>query len=152
MPRKDEPREDSLNELTGAESRAQLSLHASANGWSKALPRFLRRMEWTAEQWEEVRKHWLETPDDLTKRDWLLWTTAKMERYKEAPKLAIERQKNLNSNEWITAFLLARDWEREGIASFLLVDVDYVDKLIRAIKNKADVDTQGGIVRWFLGL
>ena len=75
-----------------------------------------------------------------------------MERYKEAPKLAIERQKNLNSNEWITAFLLARDWEREGIASFLLVDVDYVDKLIRAIKNKADVDTQGGIVRWFLGL
>ncbi|GEM_PF-4196455 len=152
MPLKKQSREDLLGEPSGLESQKQLSLDANANGWPKALPRFLRRMKWTHEEWEEVRKHWLETPDDLTKRDWLLWTTAKMERYKEAPKLAIERQKNLNSNEWITAFLLARDWEREGIASFLLVDVDYVDKLIRAIKNKADVDTQGGIVRWFLGL
>lgn len=109
-------------------------------------------MEWTADEWDEIRKHWLERPDDLTKRDWLLWTNAKIERYKAAPKMAIERQKALNSVEWMTAFLLAQDWDREGIADSLLVDVDYVDKLIREIKNKACVDTQCGVVRWFLGL
>lgn len=103
-------------------------------------------------QWEEVRKHWLERPDDLRKRDWLLWTTAKMEAYKAAPKIAIERQKTLRSDEWLVAFLLAQDWDREGIASFLDVEVDSVDKLIRQIKNIAEFDTQGGIVRWFLGL
>jgi hypothetical protein len=109
-------------------------------------------MRLTADEWEEIRKHWLEAPDDDTKRDWLLHTTAKNERYRAAPKLAIERQKRLHSSEWMVAFLLAQDWSREGIADSLDLDLDYVDKLIREIKIKADVDTQGGIVRWFLGL
>ena len=132
------------------ESRA---VECTASPLHKASPQFLKRMGWSAQKWEEIRKHWLEGPDDDTKRDWLLYTTAKYERYRAAPKLAIERQKELHSTEWMVAFLLAQGWNRKGIADALILsDVDYVDKIIHAIKIKADVKTQGGVVRWFLGL
>jgi hypothetical protein len=132
----------------------ELSLCANPANLPKAQPRFLRRMGWTTEEWETIRKHWLvrSKPDDLTKRDHLIWANAKIEHYNKAPKLAIERQKSLNSNEWMTAFLLADDWDTEGIADSLNIEVDSVDKIIREIKNKAGFDTRPGIVRWFLGL
>src|SRR5208283_3583058 len=152
MSRKQEPRKSPLFDLGELEPQMLPPLDANTENWPKALPRFLERLEWTRDEWQEIRKHWLERPDDLTKRNRLLWKTAKMERYRAAPDLAIERQQILRSDEWMTAFLLAGDWDRAGIASFLLVELDSVDKLIRNIKDKAEVETQGGIVRWFLGL
>jgi hypothetical protein len=161
VPRKEKPSKGPLRDLSGLEPHTQfplyadpveLSLRADPDNRPKALPRFLRRMGWTADEWETIRNHWLERPDDLTERDHLLWKNAKIERYNQASKLAIERQESLNSNEWMTAFLLADDWDPEGIADSLVIEVDSVYKLIRAIKNKAGVNTQPGIVRWFLGL
>jgi hypothetical protein len=163
MPRKEEKKQGPLSAPGGHESQKQLPLYADPDELSKAanpdnlrkaLPRFLRRMGWTTDKWETIRIHWLGSPnsDDLTKRDHLLWANAKIESYNEAPKLAIERQRSLRSDEWMTAFLLASDLNREGIANSLKIEVDSVDKLIHDIKNKADCDTQPGIVRWFLGL
>jgi hypothetical protein len=163
MPRKEAHKQVPLSGLSGHESQKQLPLYAdpdelllcaNPDNLRKALPRFLERMGWTTDKWETIRIHWLERPDldDLTKRDHLLWANAKIENYNAAPKLAIERQKSLRSDEWMTAFLLASDWDREGIADSLDIKVDSVDKLIRAIKDTAGFDTQPGIVRWFLGL
>jgi len=103
MPRKKEAEKDPLSDLSGHESQKQLPLYAKPDELSlranpdnrpKALPRFLRRMGWTADEWETIRNHWLERPDDPTERDHLLWANAKIERYNEASKLAIERQKS----------------------------------------------------------
>jgi hypothetical protein len=161
MPHKAKPKKGPRSDLNEAESQKQLPLYARPDELAlradpdnrpKALPRFLRRMGWTAEKWETIRNHWLEYPDDPTERDHLLWANAKIERYNVASKLAIERQKSLNSNEWMTAFLLADDCDTEGIAGSLKIEVDSVDKIIREIKNKARRDTRPGIVRWFLGL
>jgi hypothetical protein len=128
-----------------------LAQHASPDGWKKVRPSFLKRMKWTTDEWEKFRMHWLES-DTEGEHNRLLWANAKIERYNEAPRLAIERQKKLRSNQWLTAFLLAQDFKREYIASFLHIEIDYVDELIKEIKDIADVETQPGVVRWFLGL
>src|SRR5258705_13928675 len=93
-----------LSDLSQAEPQKQLPLYAKPDELSlranpdhrpKALPRFLRRMGFTPDEWETIRNHWLDRPDDLTKRDHLLWANAKIERYNEASKIAIDRQKSL---------------------------------------------------------
>jgi hypothetical protein len=161
MPQNEEPKKGQQSDLDEGETQEQLPLYAKPDELSlranpdnrpKALPRFLRRMGWTPAEWETIRNHWLERPEDLTKRDHLVWANAKIERYNEASKLAIERQQRLRSDEWMTAFLLARDWDPQGIADSLVIELGSVYKLIREIKNKADVNTQPGIIRWFLGL
>jgi hypothetical protein len=152
MPQKKEAEKGPLSDPNEGETQEQFSLYVDVDDWPKGLPRFLRRMGWTADQWQETRKHWLERPNDLTTRDWLLYTTDKKKRYKEAPKLAVERQKTLRPGQWMTAFLLAEDSNTRYIAKSLHVEADYVEDLIRELKDIADVDTRAGIVRWFLGL
>jgi hypothetical protein len=149
--KKEELKKNPPSDLNEGETQEQLSLYVNPEEWPKPLPRFLKRMSWTADKWQEIRKHWLEKPNDLTTRDWLINATAKYERYREAPKIAVERQKSLRPGHWITAFCLAQDLDRTQVASFLRVEVDYVDDLIGELKQIADVQTHAGIVRWFLG-
>src|SRR5258708_7584735 len=99
---KADPKKVVFRDLSEADPQKQLQLYAKADELSeranqdhrrKVLPRFLRRMGYTPDEWETIRNHWLDRPDDLTKRDHLLWANAKIERYNEASKMAIDRQK-----------------------------------------------------------
>jgi hypothetical protein len=121
-----------------------------------ALERFLKRMDYTANEWEKRRRHYLEEPLSDEELNSLTWKAAKLRHSGAAVEVALKRQKPLTPDLWMVAFLLAQGNGRRDIPHIIDLKQRRVDMLIaelrRIVYDEIHTDTDGAVIRWFLGL
>lgn len=122
----------------------------------EVLEGFLKRMGFTAEEWEKRRRHYLEAPLSDEELNSLTWKAAKVQHSGAAVEVALKRQKTLGPDLWMVAFLMAQGNERTDIPEIIGLRQRRVDMLIcdlrRVVYGEIHSDTDGAVVRWFLGL
>jgi len=121
-----------------------------------ALERFLKRMEYTANDWEKRRRHFLEAPLSDEELNSMTWKAAKWRHSGAAVEVALKRQKPLSPDLWMVAFLIAQGNERTDIPHIIGLKQRRVDMLICDLRSivlaETRSDTDGAVIRWFLGL
>lgn len=120
------------------------------------LEQFLKRMEYTADQWEKLRRHYLEKPQSDEELNSNTWKAAKLRHSGAAVEVALKRQKNLAPDLWLVAFLMSQGYNRINISQIIKLKQRRVDMLIaelRSIVNREfRTDTDAAVARWFFGL
>jgi len=129
---------------------------AAAERERKALERFLRRMGWTAEYWEMKRRHYLEEPLDDDELRSATWLVEKTRHCGLSVEVALKRQKKLDADLWMVAFLMAQCNGEKDIAPIMNLGLRRVQQHIadlRAIvRREVHADNDSAVTRWFLGL
>jgi len=112
-------------------------------------------MGFTAGEWEKRRRHYSEAPLTDEELNSLTWKAAKLQHSGAAVEVALKRQKTLSPDLWMVAFLMAQGNERTDIPEIIGLRQRRVDMLIRDLRRvvylEIHSDTDGAVVRWFLG-
>lgn len=121
----------------------------------KALERFLKRMEFTADEWEKRRRHYLEAPLSDEELNSLTWKAAKVRHSGAAVEVALKRQKTLSPDLWMIAFLMAQGNERDDLPPLIGLRRRRVFQLLEElrciVRREIHADTDSAVTRWFLG-
>jgi DNA-binding NarL/FixJ family response regulator len=120
-------------------------------------------MRWAKQEGlNDVERHMIHEaigrPDVPARRETLFWLTAKR-RFMGgfSYDVAMERHKQLNSREWLVAYLTSQGEKQGRIAELTYMSERMVDETICSLKVKIahdlDCDTVGiaRITRWFIG-
>jgi hypothetical protein len=132
------------------------SAEGQANREQKALERFLKRMDLTADEWEMRRRHYLEEPlsDEELRSE--TWKIEKSRHSGLAVEVALERQKKLSANLWMVAFLMAQGNGEKDIAPIMGLKLRRVQQHIADLRSivlrEVHADSDSAVTRWFLGL
>jgi hypothetical protein len=122
----------------------------------KALERFLTRMHWTADHWEMKRRHYMEEPLDDDELRSATWLVEKTRRFGLSVEVALERQKKLNPNLWMVAFLMAQCNGEQDIGPIMNLKLRRVQQHIAdlriIVRREVHADSDSAVTRWFLGL
>ena len=121
----------------------------------KELERLLKRMGYTADEWEMRRRHYLEKPlTDAELKD-EAWKVAKILNSGLAAEVALERHKKLSPALWLVAFLFAQGNGEKDIAPMIGLRLRRVQQLIHNIRiivrREEYADNDSTVTRWFLG-
>jgi hypothetical protein len=120
------------------------------------LEHFLKRMGYTAEEWELIRNHYLEKPQLEKELRSLNWKLKKERHSGAAVEEALKRQKKLSPDLWLVAFLMAEGNEPKDIPPLMSLKGRRVAMLTRDLRqivyDEIHSDTDGAVIRWFLGL
>lgn len=153
--------EDSAREkvvrLPDGQEEAEAKERAAENERRNLEP-FLKRMGFSAEVWELRRNHYLSEPRSEKELRSLTWKVEKKRVAGAAVEVAIKRQKKLNPDLWMVAFLLADGVERTVMPLIIHLKQRRVDMLIAELRSivrgdlHTDTDSDGVVTRWFLGL
>lgn len=121
----------------------------------KALERFLKRMHYTADEWEMRRRHYLEEPLDDAELRSETWKIEKLRHSGLAVKVALKRQKELSPDLWMVAFLMADGNGERDIAPIMGLGLRRVQMLIHElrtiVRREVYADNDSAVTRWFLG-
>jgi hypothetical protein len=123
----------------------------------RALERFLKRMDCTAEEWKKRRRHYLEAPLDDEELRSSTWKAAKV-RHCGRPSVerALQRQRTLSPDLWMIAFLMAQGNKRDDLPPLIGLKKRRVcmliDELRSVVLREIHTDTDSAVTRWFLGL
>lgn len=121
----------------------------------KALERFLKRMEWTAEYWEMRRRHFLEAPLNDEELRSTTWKVEKIRQCGVSVEKALERQKRLSADLWMVAFLMAQGDEERDIGPIIGLKLRRVQERIaelrEIVRKEVHADSDSAVTRWFLG-
>lgn len=112
-------------------------------------------MGYTADQWEKLRRHYLEKPQSDEELNSNTWKAAKLRHSGAAVEVALKRQKALAPDLWLVAFLMAQGYRRTNMPGLIHLKQRRVDMLIaelRSIVNREfRTDTDAAVARWFFG-
>lgn len=138
--------------------KERLSVTYTVDQAGRNLEQFLKRMSFTAEEWELRRNHYLREPRSEEELRSLTWKVEKKLLAGAAIEVALERQKKLSPDLWMVAFLMADGVERTVMPLIIHLKQRRVDMLIAELRSivrnelHADTDSDGAVTRWFLGL
>jgi hypothetical protein len=114
-------------------------------------------MDYTAEEWEKRRRHYLEAPLDDEELRSSTWKAAKVRHCgRPGVERALQRQKTLRPDLWMIAFLMAQGDEREDMPPLVGLNrrrvYMLIDELRSIVRREIHTDTDSAVTRWFLGL
>jgi hypothetical protein len=122
----------------------------------KELERLLKRMGYTADEWEMRRRHYLEKPLDDAELRSESWKIEKLKHSGLAVEVALERQKKLSPALWLVAFLFAHGSGERDIAPMIGLHLRRVQELIHnlriIVRREEHADNDSTVTRWLLGL
>jgi len=135
---------------------AERSAERVAADGRMALQRFLKRMGYTADEWEKRRRHYLEAPQSDEELNSNTWKAAKLRHSGAAVEVALKRQKTLRPDLWMIAFLMAQGNERDDMPPLIGFErrrvYQLIEELRRIVLREIHADTDSAVTRWFLGL